>query len=279
MANTRKQFRTAVGKALPRGYYAEGTTDAGTTADQIKDADRVEHDAYWDGASLLVGGNERIVQGGSAKGNLLFLEVALASAPVDGSAYELVKGFTFAQFNEAIDRAHERSYPQLYNAIDDKTTVSETKDVLEYTLNDAWRDITMVLREIEGSSPARFRGILAPSDYDLIQTNTGLKFFTKYQPTKTGLKLWFVGKGLMTIGAADTATSLAPIELIKHGALWWLYENHPPDELLSGQRHEAEANKHLQLFEKLKLEVPMLRQPRRARTPRLTWISTRGTTA
>ncbi|MGH2384531.1 MAG: hypothetical protein ACRDGB_05705 [Candidatus Limnocylindria bacterium] len=268
MATTRADFRARIGRALGRRYYAKSTTTGTSTVNQIVDSRRTEHAREWDGASILVAGAETLVRGSEPSDGRLFLDSDLGSAPISGTEYELLKGFTFQDMADGIDWAHAEAYPQLYAAVDD-TATTETAGVNVIALNESWRDILRILREDAQSSPETYSLLQEGRhlDYELRQGPAGLNLELFYAP-ETGRKLRVVARALLTIGAADASTSVAPWQVIVPGALAYLFEKGVnPDEGDLSRRFEQEAEKQLGIFEREKVRYAMWREPRKARLP------------
>lgn len=267
MTTTRAVFRERIGDVLGRRYYVASTTTGTSTVNEIVDSTRTEYAAEWDGATIYVSSvtapKTALVRGTSV--GRIFLDTDLGSAPANGSAIEMVKGFTFDDLNDAIDYGHQASYPYLWLPVTDKTTVTETTGTDEYTLPEAWRVIHEVRRQQVGtSSPVEYSTLRLGIDYELFWGTAGL-VYRALNTTATGTKLWFIGEGYATIGASDASTSIANLEIVKHGALYWLYDKGVnPDEAALKESFQKEAEKEMALWDdaKRRFGIPRITKQR-----------------
>lgn len=270
MTTTRAQFRTHIGKALGRRYYVSSTTVGTSTATQVVDTKRNEARSEWDGAEILVGSDRVTVRGSEPSSGRIYLDRALSGgAPATGTAYELLKGWTFNDIDEATDWAHANCYPALYLPVND-TATTETTGTSIYALTESWRSITQVRREVDGSAnPIEYEVLFEGNDYFLRHGTAGLVYEANYT-TKTGINLHFIGRGILTIDSSDASTSLAPWQVIVPGALHYLYDKGiNADESVMTQRLDQEAQRQLQLFEEAKKTYRMMPQRLTARLPRV----------
>lgn len=269
MATARSVFRTHIGRALGRRYFASSTTTGTSTTTQLVDSLRTDDADEWDGATVYVASAtapKTAIVRGTSEGRI-FLDTPLGSAPASNSPYLLLKGFTLDDYDEGIDFAHAESWPQLYLPVNDKTTFIETTGTIEYALTEAWRDITKVRRELVNSSPLRYQDLVEGADYEIRMGTAGLVYEAKYDPV-TGANLHFIGKATLTISSADADTSLAPWQVITPGALAWLYEKGAnPDEAALATRFAQEAQKQMALFEAAKQRYAFPRSRRTAMVP------------
>lgn len=273
MSYSRTALRSLIGARLGRRYYLSAVTTGTSTVNRILDTKRTESADEWDGATIYftaaTAPKETLVRGSAPENGYLYLDTDLGSVPAIGATYELTKGFTITDYNDAIDWALAESYPSVYLPVNDYAT-TETTGTSLYSLNEAWREITQVRRQIDGSSaPVEYEVLSEGTDYVIRHGVSGLVYESNYT-TKTGLVLHFVGRGLPTLAAADASTTIVPAPLIVHGALAYLYDKgSSADEIAMGQKFEQEAQKHLALFEKAKATYRMRPQAITARIPRI----------
>lgn len=265
---TRLQYRKAIGKQLGRSYYVNSTTHptVACTTTTIFDAARTENPKFWEGASLLVGGVERLVNGGAPVNNAsvtpaLYLDRALAVAPGLSVAYELLKGFLFDDMHEGIARAHTLAYPYLYDT--QTTLVSETADVENLVASAAgnWRNIAEVNRK--GVGETRYVPQREGYHYKWRIEGGTWRFLPQYT-TQVGAELQFIADVPRTFDPGDDVTdSIASIDLIVAGALWWMYDKGAnPDEATVQDRWAKEADKWSTIFELRKRQYAMPYQGR-----------------
>jgi hypothetical protein len=278
MATTRAQFRTHIGKALGRRYYASSTTTGTSTVNELVDSKRTEHRSEWDGAAILISGQRTLVRGGQPESGRLLLDTDLSSPPATGTAYELLKGWTFDDLDEAIDWAHAEAWPHLFLPVDDTATV-EVASQNVYALAEAWRSITRILRQDKDSAPTTYSELRPGHDYELRAGAAGFSLELFYTP-EAGRKLRVVGRSLLTIGAADASSSTAPWQVITPGSLAWVYDK-GADAAEDALRRtfEEEAGKKLAEFEAAKRRYTMPRETPRARTFRMVTVNTGSRTA
>lgn len=263
MATSRLTFRQEIGRAIGRRYYQASTLTGTSTVNELVDSKRTESRSEWDGASVYVSSatspNETIVRGSSD--GRIFLDTDLGSVPAISSAYELLKGWTFGDMNEAINFSHRGAYPALYDPLDDDTTVTETVGIVKYTLDLTWRRIASVRRKINGSNPVRYETLVPGYHYDLRRSGTGWVYEPLYDPDITGLNLHFNGEKIPTIGSTDASTSEMPIEVVLPSALYWLYtKGANPDEAAMSARFDQEAQMQAQMAQVAKDRYRMPRQ-------------------
>lgn len=274
---TRLEYRQAIGAQL-KEFYVTGTLDAGSTSTQMVDADRTEPRETWAGATMRLQTatpEERLVRGGSPTQGFVWLDRALAAgAPATGVAYEILKGWTLTDFNDAINWACQRAYPMVFEPLDDKTTVVAVANTLEYTLTATWREINEVYEEEQGSSPTRWRKMGLGLEYDLMPSGVGFIFRLTGVDPVAGLYFRFVGRKILSITALDAATSSLPLELVTAGALAYLFKKGiNPDQTALSAGFDKKAKDALVLFEEAKRIFRTARRPRRAITPLLATIS------
>lgn len=259
----RAQYREAIGRRIGRSYYAKSTTHASVacTTTTIVDTVRTEEADYWNGASLLVAGNERLVNGSmptqdSIANATLYLNAALPTAPGLGVPYELLKGYTFADVHEGIARAHTLSYPYLYDT--ETTLVNETADAenIVASASGNWRNVSEVRRKDIGST--RYRDLREKYDYQW-RVDQGQWLYLPLYTSEVGASLQFIADVPLTFTPSDdTTVSFADIDLIVEGALWWLYDKGAnPDEGSLQDRWTREADKAATRFEYLKHQFAM----------------------
>lgn len=264
---TRAQYRESIGRQLGRSYYAKSTTNPtyACTTTNVLDALRTENTDYWDGAAIFILGVERLVNGSTPNEDALthaglFLNTALPSIPGVGVNYELLKGFSFADVHEAIDRAHTLSYPYVYDT--QTTLVAETANVENLIASAAgnWRNISEVNRLDVGSpAPGRYHGLRENYDYTW-RVEQGQWRFIPHYTTEVGATLQFVADvPLSFFPSDDTTTSIANLDLIVAGALWWLYDKGAnPDEGALQDKWSRESDKWATRFEMLKHQFSMV---------------------
>lgn len=270
---TRLVLRQLIGQALGRRYYTTSTVSSTATVNELPDVKRTEHAAEWDGATLLVNTQQALVRGTST--GRIFLDTDLTSVPDVGSAIEMVKGYTFTDLNDAIDYGHTASYPYIWLPVHDRTTVTETTGVDEYALPATWRIVSGVSREVVGSTaPVTYIPLTEGIDYELVYGTESL-VYRSLNSTVTGTHLWFTGEGLLTIGSSDASSSIAPTEVIKHAALFWLYDKGAsPDEMALKRSFQQEAEKEKALWEEAKRMFAMPREhKRKVKRPKLNLIN------
>jgi hypothetical protein len=273
VSTTRIALRALVGARLGRRYYVTAVTTGTSTVNRILDTKRTEPADEWDGSTIYftagTAPKEALVKGGAPENGYLFLDTDLGSVPSVGATYEILKGYSITDLNDAIDWALAESYPALYLPVNDFATAEVTGTSL-YSLAEAWRSITQVRRKISGSSsPVQYEVLSEGNDYFLRHGTAGLVYEANYT-TETGITLHFTGRGYPTLDAADASTTIVPSQLIVHGALAYLYDKgSSADEVSMGQKFEQEAQKHLQLFERAKSTYRMRPQRITASFPRM----------
>lgn len=277
MPTDRTTYRQQLGRSLGRRFYAKSTTTGTSTTSEIVDSARTEHANEWEGAeiyfSAVTAPKTAIVTRGAGEGDgRLFLATALGSIPASGAAYELVKGWTFDDLNDGIDDAFANSWPFYFDPLDDKTTVSETTGTDLYELQESWREFTSVRRQIKNTTaPVEYEELFEGKQFRLwMGANKKLVLQTLYA-TETGLKLWFVGRLLPTLGSTDASAHVIPHPVIVPGALAYLYDKGVnPDEGALNDALVREAEKQRALFEQRKRRFQMFRRAVNAQRPRVT---------
>lgn len=273
---TRLAYRQALGNRL-KSFYVTGTLDAGSTDAQIVDADRTEPRDTWAGATIRLQtatAQERLVRAGSPAGGLIFLDTRLSDSPAAAVAYEIVKGWTITDFNDAIDWAFEQMFPTIFEPVDDLTTFAEIAETLEYTLTAAWREVNEVHEEVQGSSPKRWRKMTPGLEYELMPSGVGFILrLTTIDPV-AGLDFRIVGRKVATIAATDAATSSLPISVVTEGALAFLYRKGlNPDQSALSANFEKKAKEAMTFFEEGKRRYRTPRRPRTAYGPRFAVVN------
>lgn len=261
---TRLALRAEIGAQAPRNYYKTSVTTAvAATASRIMDAARTEHDKFWSGAYIRVAGQDRLVRGGTGasvgRTPQLYVDVPFAAPIGNAVTYELAKGWPLTDYDKAIDRCLEASYPWLFDPIDDRATVVEdpTLQPQIYALPPAWREVDGVREQIFNSNPLDYRALFETQDYFLRQGAAGLELELRFQPT-TPQPIWFTGQSIATLGAADNANTIAPIAPIVHGALYFLYSKGvQPDEGQTEVNFQSEAQRHFGIWQGLLHSLPM----------------------
>ncbi len=277
---TRKTYRQKVGSNLGRNYWDLSTVVGTATVNQIPDTKRTEYPAFWDGASIkVVGSNEVYLRGGGGSirtgTGILYTDRALSGGiPANGTEYEILKGWTFADMDDALDWAFDQTYPEFFTPVNDSSTVAEVANVLSVTLTATWKHIAEVRRErTKDAVPAFYDPLIEGRDYRIGHASTGaLTFEWLYTPV-AGTNLQFVGRGSPTLASTDagTGTPDIPWQVIVPGALHYLYEKGINADEAAGainKKFSDEADRQLALFEKRKMEFRMRPQmPRRAMFP------------
>lgn len=272
MTVTRSAYRAAAGKRCGRGLYVSSTTTGTSTVNEIVDTTRTEFPAAFDGSTIYFSGvtapKVALVRGSDPVGRI-FLDTDLGSVPASLSAYELFKGLTLADYDDAIDWAFADAFPHFYLPINDRT-VTETAGTSTITLAESWREISQVRRQIVGSTaPVQYEVLTEGTDYLLRQGATGLEYEATYT-TVTATKLHFAGRGIATLGSTDASTGIAPLQLIVPGALAYLYgKGSNADELSMGQKFDAKHKEAMALFEQAKIRYRLRPQTITARLPRV----------
>lgn len=280
MATARSDFRARIGRALGRRYYVTSTTTGTSTTKELVDSTRTEARNEFDGAAILISSQKTLVRVTEPNTGRIFLDTALSGAPASGTSYEMVKGFNFEDFDDAIDYAHAEAYPHFYLPVDDTATL-ELASTTIYALAEAWRKIDRILREDKGSSPVTYSP-LTPGrnfDYELRAGAAGLTLELFYTP-EANRKLRIVGKGILTIAAADASSSIVPWQVIVPGALAYLYDKGiNSDEAQLSKAFADEAEKQYAHFERAKRKYAQFRETRRARSPRSNIVNDGSTVA
>ena len=272
----RSEFRQRVGRALGRKYYDASTVSTGATVNEIPDPKRTERPAHWDGASIKVGTEAEVyVRGGGGSINtgtgLLCLDRDLAGVPTNGTAYEILKGWTFQDLADSLDWAHKNTWPHFFLPIYDTSTIAEIANTLSYPGPVAWQTITKVSREqVKGATPAWYEEKFEGSEYRIeIDASGNLVLQLLYTPD-AGRKIKVEGRQFMTLGAADTSSSVVPWEVIVPGALHYLYDKGiSADEMNTALRatFAQESDKQLAIYEQRKVQFKMRQPTRRASFP------------
>lgn len=276
---TRAEFRKAVGRDLGRRFYLTGAVASGSTTDELVVTTMNAYEAEWDGATLRINGEEVLVRG-TAPGRI-FLDVALSNgAPTAGAAFEMVKGFTVQDLDDAIDYAFRASYPAIFDPIDDQgVSIVEVSGQELYVLPASWQVVTHVMREVKGTaSPVLYDPYLEGFDWEIIQTTAGLTYRSR-RVTETGVKLWFHGEATAALGAADIDTSRVPLDIVKYGALYWLYQKGTnPDELAINATFDKEEDDAEKDWGRSKVQLGMARESqRKVKRPRVGVVNTGNT--
>ena len=264
MTISRQDLRAAIGKELGRSLYLRSvTTGVATTTENLIDTKRSEDAAYWDGAALYTQGQETVLRGGQGHDNSLVDPQLFFDRPItlvqSGQTYELLKGWDFGSMNGAIDDAVGALWPELYDPVDDDTTL-EVDGNLEYGLAPQWRDIIYVERQLVGTNPARFERLVLGYHYTIRQDPLNQLYIARYLP-KNGVILRFVGWAIPQIGSSDAAETVHPKEVIVAGALAYLYEKGPQaDQTAIAPGWERKAALWRDLYEKRKAKFAMSRE-------------------
>jgi len=265
---TRAQYRESIGRQLGRSYYAKSTLNAATasTTTTLLDPARTENPDYWNGSSVFIGGVERMVMGGTSKQDAIsnagiYLDRPLAGVPALATPYELLKGWQFADMHEGIDRAHTLSYPYLFDT--QTVLVNEAADTENVVASAAgnWRNIGEVNRMDIGAT--RYRPLREGYDYKW-RVSGGQWLLLPMYTTELGAVLQFIADVPMSFAPGDDTTqSIANIDLIVAGALWWLYDKGAnPDEAALQDKWSRESDKWASRFEALKHQFAMPYQGR-----------------
>ena len=259
MTTTRAQYRAHIGKALGRNYYIASTT-TGTSADanEIVDAARTENDDFWNGATVRIGSDDRPLRGGAGvntnRSPTLYVDRALSSRPQTGTAYEVLKTWTFTDVDEAIDDALASLWPQFYDPVDDITTVVEASGTLQYPLPATWMEVDLVQRQIVSSSPIRYRDLRLGFDYELRDDAASRVILLNYLPF-AGTAVRIFAKAIPTLGATDASTSIHPWQVVVPGALAYLYQKGAnADQGSLSQAFDRKALFYATQFEKRKVQ-------------------------
>ena len=265
---TRQEYRHKVGRSLGREYWDVSTVGSGSTTTEIVDARRTEFPAFWDGASLYVDGLAEVpLRGGggairSASGKL-YTDRALSGTPSAATQYEVLKGWTFADMDDALDWAFANAYDEFFTPINDSSTVSETENVLSVTLTATWKSVTAVRRErTKDASPAFYDPMIEGKDYRIGHAATGALTLEWLKAPVTGYNIQIVGKGLPTLASGDTGagTPDIPWQVIVPGAKHYLFDKGISADLLGSKvakKFQDAALQELALFEKRKTEYRM----------------------
>lgn len=267
----RSEFRARVGRALGRHWYDSSTTATGSTVNKIVDPKRTERPAHWDGASIKVGTEAEVfVRGGggsiNAGSGMIYLDRDLTGAPTNGTAYEIIKGWTLQDLIDAIDWAHRNTWPHFYLPYRDVAAITEVANTIEYPLPVDVQAVTRIWREdVKGQTPSWYTEKFEDVEYRLTVNAAGTLVVELLFTPEAGRKIKVEGRQWMSIGAADTATSIVPWEVIVPGSLHYLYDKGiSPDQMNSALRatFDAEAEKQLSIFKTRCVEFKM-RTPRR----------------
>lgn len=277
---TRKQYRHKVGRALGRNYWDVSTVGASATANEIPDAKRTEYPAFWDGASLkVVGSDEVYLRGGGGSirtgtGKLYTDRALSGGAPAQGVEYEVLKGWTFADVDEALEWSFDQSYPEFFTPISDTSTAVEVANTISTTLPATWKHIAQVRREaVKGATPAFYEPLYEGRDFRIGYAATGALTLELLFTPEAGRKIWVLGRAAPTLASGDagTGTPDIPWQVIVPGALHYLFDKGINADDVGGaltKRFESEAAIQLSLFEKRKTEFRMKpMQVRRASFP------------
>lgn len=264
MSTTRLQYRQHLGRALGKNYYVSSATTAISPSNrEIVDAARTEHDQFWNGSTIRVASEDRMVAGGTGVNTnrtpTINLDRALSSTPGNAAPYEMVKSFSFLDMDEALDDALASMYPYFYDPVDDITTVIEIAGDIEYNLPATWMEITSVQRQVYGSSPTRYRPMAPGTEYVIGQDAAQNIIILRYTPY-AGRVIRVFAKAIPTLGSTDASTSIHPWQVVVPGAMHYLYsKGGNPDAGSLSTRWEQEAQRALALFEKRKREFHMNR--------------------
>ncbi len=268
-SSARSALRELVGDSLGRGYYAKSTAQPGSTASRIVDTKRVEFEASWEGAALLISGEEAVVTSNDPDGSLYLAAALAGGAPANGTSYELLRGWTFKDLNRALGEALARCYPWLYEPLNDRTTVTEAADTYLYTLNVAWKKVTQIRRKVPNSSPEQWQDWLEGREYVLRRAASGaLELELRVTPI-AGNPLWVIGEKAITLASGDSATCPADDQVIVDGALWWLFDKGPDPAEAQQSRWTPKAERQWQMFQQSRITFAMERPPDRVKVPRL----------
>lgn len=270
MTTSRAVYRSHIGRALGRGYYISSTTTANSAnANEIVDAARTEHDDYWNGATVRIGADDRLLRGGAGvntnRSPTLFVDRALTSTPQTGTAYEVLKTFTFTDVDEAIDETLASLWPQFYDPVDDTSTVEVSGD-LEYGLPETWREVYAIDRQILNSSPTRYVP-LSSADYTFQDDPANGILILNYVPY-AGTILRIYARAVPTLGSTDASTSIHPWQVVVPGALASLYaKGANADQGNLSAKFEQKAAQAAALFERRKQQFHQHRTANRLLYP------------
>ncbi len=277
MATTRAQYRSHIGRALGRNYWDSSTVGAGCTVNKLFDPKRTEYAAFWDGASLLVSGEEVYVRGGGGPNQrgtgVLFLDRDLAGAPVNGTAYEILKGWTFADVDESLDFSFGHTYPEFRQSTTDISVALEVANQLVYPLTSTWERVVAVEREaLKGSTPAWYYDLYEGTDYRITVSDAGaLQLEIMFTP-EAGRKIRIRAESRPSIASGDAGVGTVdiPWQVITPGALHYLYDKGIEADETAGSLRQVfseEAQRQLALFEQRKTEYRPHIQRRRGAFP------------
>lgn len=270
MTTSRAQLRAHAGKQLPRGYYVSGTTTVAATLNtEIIDANRTENDDYWNGAVARVGTEDRPLRGGAGASTTItpkvFTDVAFTSAVALSTNYEILKGWSFQQFDEAIDDTLMDSWPYFFDSVDDLgVTVTLADQVIEYALPATWRHVQQIEMQIAASVPTRYQALMPGYAYNIDEQAASLSLRLRFIPTGSlvGLKLRIKAHAIPTLAAADSSTTVHPYHVLVPGILANLYrQGVNPDEGALQTRLARQADLMQALFEKRLHRFAIARAP------------------
>ena len=269
MSTTRLALRGHAGKLLPQGWYVSSTsTAAATRNNEILDATRTENDDFWNGAYARITGQiDSRVRGGAGASTgrtpSVLLDQNLASVVAISTNYELLKGWSFAQFDEAIDDALGDSWPYLFDAVDDTSTLLVDQQI-EYPLTATWRQVVQVEQEIFNTTPTRYQLLVPGTGYDIDETASALSLRLRFIPSGSlvGLKLRIKARAIPTLGSADASATVHPWQALTPGILANLYRSGPnPAEGALSTRWEKRADAMQALFERRLHRYAITRTP------------------
>ena len=258
MTTTRAQYRQHGGKALGRNYYLSSTTtSASSNANEILDSARTENDDFWNGATVRIGSDDRPLRGGAGVNTnrtpSLFVDRALSSTPGNGTAYEVLKTWTFTDFDEATDDSLASMWPHFYDPVDD-ISIIETAGQLQYTLPTTWMEIGLIQRQIVASNPARYRDMTAGYEYVVRDDPAGRVLILNYLPF-AGTVIRIFARAIPTLGASDASTSIHPWQVVVPGMLAYLYQKGAnADQGALSTSFDRKAVFYATLFEKRKAQ-------------------------
>lgn len=271
---TRQEYRQHAGRAIGRDYYASSTTTtASPDASTIVDVARTEHDTFWNGATLRISSQDRLVRGGAGantgRSPTLTLDRDLTSTPSISTNYEIVKAFSFTDFDEALDDSLGNLWPYFFDPIDDTSTLT-VANTIEYALDANWREIYRVQMQLDTTTtPSRFRDLVPGQHYEIYTDPANMRLHL-YNTPQPSLALRIFARAIPSISSNDASTSIHPHHVVVPGMLAYLYRKGAnADAGALSQRWEAKAAQAQAVYERRRT---VFHQPREAYLPKTTSI-------
>ncbi len=274
MATTRAQIRAHIGAALPFGYYVSSrTTAASSTNNEIIDAKRTEHDDFWRGATIRINSQDVPVRGGTGANTgrtpAILLDQSLTGAAGISTSYELLKGPTFTDIDEAL----ADTWPYFFDAVDDTTTVALIADTVEYALPATWREVVRVEQQQYNTTPTRYGSLVPGQSFDVLEDAANPTLLLRFIPNGSlvGLKLRIFARAIPSMGSGDASTTVHPYSVIVPGALAYLYRRGMgADEGTLSSHWAKKAEEQRGLFEERKRRFALTRRTHDTRFPIVT---------